>query len=280
VSGSTSRALVLGGGGVTGIGWEIGVLAGLASAGIELGAADVVIGSSAGAFVGVAVAAGRDLEALYESQLHPPEHELPASPSPELLDAWTEAFRAGGSDPDAVGAALGAIARANPEPVDPAARRAAVEERLTAHGWPDSLRLTAIDAESGALHIFTAASGVPLADAVRASGAVPGLWPLEHIGGRDFIDGGMVSAANAHLAAGYDRVLVVAPLPDGHGAFPGAAEDVAALGRDARALLISPDTRSLSAIGSNIYDPARRGAAAAAGRVQGAGAAAAVRSIW
>jgi len=40
----SSRALVLGGGGVTGIAWEIGVLAGLAAAGIDLMKANVVIG--------------------------------------------------------------------------------------------------------------------------------------------------------------------------------------------------------------------------------------------
>ena len=46
------RALVLGGGGVTGIAWEIGVIAGLADQGIDLAAADVRLGcvwSTAGA---------------------------------------------------------------------------------------------------------------------------------------------------------------------------------------------------------------------------------------
>jgi NTE family protein len=41
------RALVLGGGGVTGIAWQIGLLAGLAERGIDLAAADVIIGTSA-----------------------------------------------------------------------------------------------------------------------------------------------------------------------------------------------------------------------------------------
>jgi NTE family protein len=38
------RALVLGGGGVTGIAWETGLLAGLAEAGIDLPSADLVAG--------------------------------------------------------------------------------------------------------------------------------------------------------------------------------------------------------------------------------------------
>ena len=41
------RALVLGGGGVSGIAWEIGLLAGLAGRGTNLIAADVIIGTSA-----------------------------------------------------------------------------------------------------------------------------------------------------------------------------------------------------------------------------------------
>ncbi len=42
------RALVLGGGGVTGIACEVGVLAGLRAAGVDLAGADAVIGTSPG----------------------------------------------------------------------------------------------------------------------------------------------------------------------------------------------------------------------------------------
>jgi len=38
----TDRALVLGGGGITGIAWELGLLAGLAERGIDLTGADPV----------------------------------------------------------------------------------------------------------------------------------------------------------------------------------------------------------------------------------------------
>ncbi len=48
----TRTALVLGGGGVTGIAWEIGILKGLADAGVDLTGADLVIGTSAGSVVG------------------------------------------------------------------------------------------------------------------------------------------------------------------------------------------------------------------------------------
>jgi hypothetical protein len=42
---TSGRALVLGSGGVTGIAWETGKLAGLAEAGIDLTSADLVVGT-------------------------------------------------------------------------------------------------------------------------------------------------------------------------------------------------------------------------------------------
>src|ERR1700757_3584673 len=76
------RALVLGGGGVTGIAWETGVIAGLAGLGIDLAAADVIIGTSAGPLVGTDIAGGQDLEALYQPQLAPP------APEPAARIGW------------------------------------------------------------------------------------------------------------------------------------------------------------------------------------------------
>src|SRR5256885_17260994 len=56
-----SRALVLGGGGPVGIGWEAGLLAGLADTGVVLGHADLVVGTSAGSVVGAQLTSGRTL---------------------------------------------------------------------------------------------------------------------------------------------------------------------------------------------------------------------------
>jgi len=47
-----STALVLGGGGITGAAWEVGLIAGLAARGADLTAADLVLGTSAGALAG------------------------------------------------------------------------------------------------------------------------------------------------------------------------------------------------------------------------------------
>jgi NTE family protein len=275
-----TRALVLGGGGVTGIAWEIGVLAGLLSAGVDLRTADVVIGTSAGAYVGAAYASGYDIEQLLAEQLETNDAEVATAASEATVAEWLEAFRVGGADRAIVGAEFGKIAKADPEPIPLERRRAVVEARLVVREWPPALRVTAIDAETGELHIFDSQSGVALLDAVSASSAVPGVWPLEHINDRTWIDGGMVSTANTRLADGYDRVLVIAPMPQTFGEIPGAAEDVAAMSGNAAVMLASPDERSSAAIGPNPFDPERRASAASAGRQQGVAEAGAVGVLW
>jgi NTE family protein len=275
-----TRALVLGGGGVTGIAWEVGVLSGLLSAGVDLRNADVVIGTSAGAYVGAAYASGYDIEHLFARQLESDDAEVAAAASEATVAEWLEAFRVGGADRAMVGAEFGKIAKAHPEPIPLERRRAVVEARLVVREWPPGLRVTAIDAETGELRAFDSQSGVALLDAVSASGAVPGVWPLERINDRWWIDGGMVSTANTRLADGYDRVLVIAPMPSAFGDIPGAGEDVAAMSADAAVMLTSPDERSAAAIGPNPFDPQRRASAASAGREQGVEEAGAVGALW
>ena len=58
---ATGQALVLGGGGVAGIAWMTGLLAGLAEAGEDVTGADVVIGTSAGANVAAQLGSGLPL---------------------------------------------------------------------------------------------------------------------------------------------------------------------------------------------------------------------------
>ncbi len=274
----STRAIVLGGGGVTGIAWEIGVLAGLVASGVDLAKADVVIGTSAGAFVGAAVASGYDLEKLAAAQSKPDTNEIQVAASAETITAWFTAFSAG--DAIQVGAAFGDIAKANPEPVSVDVRRAIVESRLVTKEWPPALRVTAVDADSGILHVFDSTSGIELVDAVSASGAVPGVWPLVRIEGRSWIDGGMVSSTNARLADAFDRVIVLAPMPTGYGTIPGVEDDVAAMQLTAMVHLSSPDDESVQAIGPNPYDSDRRGPAAAVGKLQGNRIAPMINAMW
>jgi len=65
----SSRALVLGSGGLTGVAWEAGVLKGLADVGYPLSGWDLVVGSSAGAFVGARLLGEGSPGPLFEAQL-------------------------------------------------------------------------------------------------------------------------------------------------------------------------------------------------------------------
>ena len=209
--GAPRRALVLGGGGITGIAWETGILAGLAQVGVDLISADVVVGTSAGSVVGAQILSGTTLEDLYAEQLKEANGEIAARIGMLAIarfvigSVWPGDERRGSAR---IGhAAL--KARTVPESV----RRAVFEERLPSRVWPERrLIITAVDAENGEARVFDRDSGVPLLDAVAASCAVPMVWPPITINGHRYIDGGVRSVANADLAAGCDRVVVLAPV--------------------------------------------------------------------
>lgn len=274
------KALVLGGGGVTGIAWELGVLAGLAELGVDLTDADLVVGTSAGSVVAVGVRSGTPLADLYQAQLAPPTGEIAAKMGRGVLVRYLLAMAAS-RDPVRAGKRFGALAL-RAKTVPEAERRKVFETRLAGREWPARpLKVTAVQAASGEFRVFDSASGVELIDAVGASCAVPGVWPPVSIDGHRYIDGGMRSPANADLASGYRRVIIVAPLTRGFGAMasvPSQVRDLVAGG--SRVALIEPGTAALEAIGKNLLDPARRAAAARAGYAQAATAAVAVKSVW
>ncbi|MET8250805.1 patatin-like phospholipase family protein [Micromonospora sp. NPDC005197] len=274
------RALVLGGGGVTGVAWELGLLAGLAERGAALTEADLVVGTSAGSVVGAQVRSGVPLQRLYEEQLAPPTGELAARLG---FLAVARLVWAGGRTRDAVRsrARIGAMAVAARTPSE-ASRRAVIEARLPAREWPARrLLVTAVDAASGEFVVFDGADGVSLVDAVGASCAVPGVWPPVTIGARRFVDGGMRSSVNADLAAGAQRVLVLAPTSAAFGPMPRLAAQVAELrAAGSQVVVVTPDAGARTAIGRNVLDPARRAGAARAGWAQAATVADEVMALW
>ncbi|MGH3865015.1 MAG: patatin-like phospholipase family protein [Pseudonocardiaceae bacterium] len=278
------RALVLGGGGVTGVAWELGMLAGLAEHGVDLRDADLVIGTSAGSVVGALITSGTGLEELYASQLAPPEPHRPARMGIVTILRWGLAVACSRGS-EQVGARVGKMALARVT-VPEAERRGVIAGLLRGHTWPQrALLVTAVDAESGEFAAFATGSqvggiAVTLVDAVAASCSVPGVWPPTTIGGRRWIDGGVRSATNADLAAGYERVVVLAPIARGLRTATGAVAQVAALREQAHVALITPDTAARGAIGRNLFDPARRAPAARAGRSQAGSATAEVARVW
>lgn len=278
------RALVLGSGGVTGIAWELGILAGLADQGVDLRDADLIIGTSAGSVVGALIISGTGLEELYASQLAPPEPDRPVRMGITTIVRWGLAA-ACSRGAEQVGARVGKMALARVT-VPEAERRGIIEARLRVHTWPQrALLVTAVDAESGEFAAFGTGSqvggtAVTLIDAVAASCSVPGVWPPTTIGGRRWIDGGVRSATNADLATGYERVVVLAPIARGFRPSAGAAAQVAALRAQAQVALVTPGAAARRAIGRNLLDVARRAPAARAGRAQAGLVAAKVGRVW
>jgi NTE family protein len=275
------RAVVLGGGGVTGVAWEVGLLLGLAEAGVDLGAASLLVGTSAGSVVAAQVASGVPLEEMFARQVVSASGEIGAS------IGWTYGLRLlwvwllAGGNPARFRTRVGALARAA-RTVPEQDRRAVIAARLPVHEWPDRpLLITAVDATDGTFVVFDREASVPLVDAVAASCAVPLIWPPVTVGSRRFVDGGMRSAANADLASGFDRVVIIAPQARGGGPIPGPSSQTDALrAQGARVVLVTPNADSVAAIGSNVLDPSRRAPSAHAGREQAGSDAAEISAVW
>ena len=66
---SRKRALVLAGGGAAGNAWELGLVAGLSDAGVDVTEADLFIGTSAGSTVAAQITSGTPAADLYAAIL-------------------------------------------------------------------------------------------------------------------------------------------------------------------------------------------------------------------
>ena len=270
---------MLGGGGVTGIAWETGLLAGLAEAGIDLTSGDLVVGTSAGSIVGAQILSGVSLKDLYNTQLAEPTAEIAAKMGPTTLLRFAVAMLWPGSEQQGRARLGHAALRASTVPESE--RFAVIRQRLPSDSWPERrLLVTAVDAENGETRVFDCDSGVPLLKAVAASCAVPLVWPPISIDGRRYIDGGVRSITNADLVAGSDRVVVVAPATFALRRSTRIENQLASLGTGIRSLVISPDSEARQAIGRNVLDPAHRVASARAGHAQSAAVAESVAAVW
>jgi NTE family protein len=260
-------AWVFGGGGVAGIAWETGVLAGLADQGVFVAASDIVVGTSAGAVVGAQVTGGVNLETLYQRQHSSRPSEV--SPNLTLSAIWrlaTASLLARSAEQ--VGRRLGRLAIAAAVE-DPELLLRVVADRLPGHEWPEAdLRITAVDAESGESRVFTRADGAPLIDVVAASCCIPFLYSPIRIGGRRYIDGGIRSPLNLDLAPGSGPVIALAPNMTSIGRWGKISGQRAMLG-DRRVEVVTRDDASRRAQGRKIMDRSVLPALVAAGREQG-----------
>ena len=291
--------LVLGGGGVVGIAWEIGVLAGLRSAGALDPARDAaaIVGTSAGSVVGTRLALGHDLDDLAEEQRTPPAAAATAGERPTastdlsaVMEIFGELRRAAAVTPE-VTRVVGAKAMAASTP--PEDRWIASFESTLggAATWPDrpDLRIAALDCHTGDRRMWTRhdADVVPLATAVASSCAVPGMFPTVGIDGSRYTDGGVWSVTNADVLVGegFDAVLLVVPTagaaaqqPGRRPAFEVEAEQLERAGT--RTATITPGAAFATEIGlMNLMNPAYRAKAAEIGLTDGEAAAPVVRTL-
>jgi len=210
------RALVLGGGGEYFIAWLLGFARGLHSSGVSYDLADVIIGTSAGAMVGSAVAAGRlgflrddiDFFGLWPKLL---ADLIPTRVSnPSQVRARDVAAAAH----DASAATIQSIGRAAMAARNPSVRNLQLMIDILSFGraWPSPrFHATTTDCYTGDRVVLSQSSDTPISHAVCASVSLPGVFGPTWIGDRLCMDGAMCSTStHVDLVAGAKRALVVA----------------------------------------------------------------------
>lgn len=291
----SERALVLGGGGAAGNAWEIGVIAGLSDAGVDVTAADLTIGTSAGATVAAQVTSATLTElfaaVLADAPAQPPtgragaEDGRPAArPTSDHLER-TNRIIAAAHDAADMRRRMGAAALELDEASDgsgSARWRAVTAARLPSQRWPDrTVLITAVDARTGEPVVFDRDS-VELVDAIAASTSSGAPY---RIGDNRYIDGGYRRNENADLASGSARVLVLSTF-GGRSRHPWEwgmqlAAQVAELREGgSRVETLVPDASAEHLFGANALDPSLRAPAARAGYAQGMVVAPRVAELW
>jgi NTE family protein len=284
----TRLGLALGGGGVVGVAWEVGVVAGLADAlGWDPAGVHVMVGTSAGSIVGTQLLRGRTVDELVAGQKGrapgdvpmPPELDLAALG--EIFGTWTAADEM----TPAIARSIGQRA-ATAATVAEDVYLGSLGSTLAGGNWPaGDLRVTGVSVETGERAVWTSSSGVPLARAVGASCSVPGMFPPVRIGDDSYVDGGVWSGSNADvlLGSGAEAAAFVGPLvgETGLGRVSGLAleRERTLLARDGIPLLDIVPGERFAAFGQDLMNPAHRAAAVDVGRADGEDAAPRLKDV-
>ncbi len=217
----TRRGLVLGAGGIVGYAWAVCALRRLEKAtGWDPREASLLIGTSAGSVLATELAAGVSVTELYDALYArvrrgtgtSPGAHLP--PKPHLRPLSWSMVRAGlrGALPLRV-ALTGLLPEGR---ADSGILSRTVEAHVPEGQWVKHPRclVVAVDCQSGRRVAFGRDREASSREAVRASCAVPGWFAPVAIGGRRYMDGGVVSPTSLDLAAteAVDEVIVVSPL--------------------------------------------------------------------
>jgi NTE family protein len=289
-------ALVLAGAGAAGNAWQLGFIAGLSDAGLDVTGADLIIGTSAGSTVAAQITSGTRPADLYAAILaEPPRPQRVVLPSdrgrghlsgPSYME-WSDEIIASAEDASDMRRRMGAAAleMAASDGAGDTRWRDIVAARLPSHDWPDQpLLIAAVDADTGEPVVFDRRSGIDLVDAVAASTS-NGFGGPYRIGEKRYLNGGYRRSENADLAAGYGRVLVLSP-------FGGRSRMPTAWGMDlatqvgelraggSRVEIVLPDEGAGDVFNVNAGDPSTRVQAARGGYEQGRALAPLLAEFW
>ena len=279
----TKLGLVLGGGGVVGISWEVGVLDALSAEGVlDPSTAATIIGTSAGSVVGARIAGGQAVDVLVKEQASPPARRgQGAAQAPDMTAAmqiFGKLMTAGEMTVE-LAKEVGAAAMAAPTGSEDAWVGSFEQLLQLGDTWPETdYRAVALSCTTGKRKAWTKADGVPIARAVSSSCAVPGMFPTVEIKGDRYTDGGAWSASNADLLAdeGHDAVLFIGPIGGFLTGTPQVQRELDALPARTHAILPGAGFDELR---TKLMDPAFREQGLEAGRADGAAAAASVRDL-
>ncbi len=295
---SPRRALVLAGAGAAGNAWQLGLIAGLSDAGVDLTEADLIIGTSAGSTVAAQITSGTRPAELYAAIL-----AVAPRPQGAVLNSdrgrghlsgpnymeWSDKIIASSEDASDLRRRMGAAALEMDasDGSDQTRWRDIVATRLPRHSWPQQrVLITAVDARTGEPVVFDSHSGIDLVDAVAASTS-NGFGPFGpyRIGENRYLNGGYRRSSNADLAAGSGRVLVLDP-------FSGRSRHPLEWGMDlatqvdelraggSRVETVFPDAGAGDVFNANALDPATRLPAARGGYDQGRALAGQLSVFW
>lgn len=274
--------LVLGGGGVVGVAWETGVLAGLVDAGAFVPTdASAVVGTSAGAAVATQLAAGQRIDDLVAHQLRPMQGgtELPTDMT-AVMEIFAELLTATEMTTEL---ARDVGRRAIAAPTGPEERwLAGMAPFLGLDDWPDvDLRLVALSCSTGERCVWTKGGAADIFRAVASSCAVPGLFPPVTVGSDRYIDGGLWSPSNADVLVDdhLDAVVFIGPIGTmlaGPPQIERELEQLEAAGTKTLSIMPGP---SFAEIGGDMMNPDFREKGVAFGRDDGGAAADAVQRL-
>ncbi|GAA1990229.1 patatin-like phospholipase family protein [Amycolatopsis minnesotensis] len=276
------RGLAIGCGGTLGAAWTVGALVAVEEAlGWDPREAAAMIGTSAGAEFVTVLGGGVGVGELLDAQLGKPEarSELRAHlaaapgrfpPVPRFRVGSPKLLRANAS-PMTRASGLLPIGRGD------ASWLAELAGAFAPTGWVahPSAWVVGVDYDTGERVAF-GSPGAPearLADAIRASWAIPGWFPPVEIGGRRYIDGGAASPASVDLLPDdLDEIVVLAPMTSsesvpakGFSRFERLLRtpmtrrlDAEIAARGTRVLRLEPGPEDLAVLGANFMDGRRR----------------------